>query len=53
MLIFALWLSPVIACKNANSNSGQSPANNSTAQPKMSPKNELWLTHQLQVKRKI
>ncbi len=39
-LIFALWLLFVLACNNTNSNSGQTPANNSTLQTKTSPKTE-------------
>ena len=43
-LVFALWLLFVLACNNANSNSGQSPANNSTPQTKTSPKTEPLLS---------
>ncbi len=43
-LIFALWLLFVLACNNANSNSGQTPANNSTLQSKASPKTEPSLS---------
>ncbi|MDQ3373192.1 MAG: YebY family protein [Acidobacteriota bacterium] len=44
MLIFALWLLFVLACNNANSNSGQTLANNSTPQTKASPKTESSLS---------
>lgn len=42
--VFALWLLFVLACNNANPNSGQTPTKNSTPQTKASPKTEPSLS---------